>query len=103
MRAHTTRGTLLYYERDTISDILLYLQRGTQHNCHLRDFTQQLMETNTETHSQTQSLGNPMEEGKEGLKEPEVEDTVRKHIKSTNLGPTETEPPNTERACVGWT
>lgn len=74
MREHTTRGTLLYHERDTISDILLYLQRGTQHYCHLRDFTQQLMETNTQ--SQTQSLGNPMEEGKEGLKEPERSRTL---------------------------
>jgi hypothetical protein len=35
---------------DTISDILLYLQTGgAEHNCHQRGFTQQLMETDTET------------------------------------------------------
>lgn len=32
----------------TINDILLYIQTGAQHNYRLRDFTQQLMETDAE-------------------------------------------------------
>lgn len=37
---------------DTINDILLYFQTGTQCNSHQRSFTQQLMETDAETNSQ---------------------------------------------------
>ena len=40
---------------DTINDILFYLQTGTKHNCPLRGFTEQLMETDEETYSQTLS------------------------------------------------
>jgi hypothetical protein len=38
---------------DTINGILLDLQTGTEHSCRLKGFTQQLMETNEEIHSQT--------------------------------------------------
>jgi hypothetical protein len=36
---------------DIINDILLYFQTEAWHNCHLRKFFQQLMETDIETHS----------------------------------------------------
>ena len=38
---------------DTINDTLFCLQTGSQHNCPPRGSTQQLMERDTETHSQT--------------------------------------------------
>jgi hypothetical protein len=38
--------------RNTLNDILLYFQKGTWHNCYLRGFTQQQMETDAETHIQ---------------------------------------------------
>lgn len=37
----------------TVNDTLLCLQTGAKHNCHLRGFIQQRMETDADSHSQT--------------------------------------------------
>jgi hypothetical protein len=74
---------------DTINDSLLYLQTGGYHNCHLVGFTQQLMETDAETHSQTLEgyfriswkRERRIERGRE------VKNTTRKSRELTTLGP----------------
>ena len=62
LQTHATRGDIL----DTIDSILQYSQKvltDAQYNCYQRGFTQQLMETDAETHSQTLGTGNSAEEG----------------------------------------
>ena len=68
---------------DSINDTLLCLQTGAQHNCSLRDSTQQLIETDAETHSQSLdgALGTYVEELGQGLK-----NTIRL-TEPTNLDP----------------
>ena len=52
---------------------------------HLRGFTQQVIETDAETHSQTLGILWKRERRIEGVRK--VKDTTRKPIESTNLGP----------------
>jgi hypothetical protein len=72
-----------------------------RHDRHQRGFTQQLMETVAETHSQTlgRARGILLKRREEGLKETKEPRTTRIPIKSTNLdlqGSTKTAPPTRE-------
>ena len=89
---------------DTVNDIQLHLQTGTQPSYHISSFTMQLMETDAETLAKYQAdLGKLVEDREVGLKEPEKSRTLQeKPTESNNLGSqeiTETEPRIIKDAC----